>query len=113
MNALRTLIAATAACAPLLASAAPEIVAGSTVLIEKNKAKNIVAVGGSIETGKLLGGVAKGAAGNMTGVANVNSLVLNSEDAKVRGNVTITGNEADGVFAIGGTTNVNSVVLGK
>ncbi len=113
MNAIRTTLIAAAAFAPLLASAAPEIVAGSSVLIEKNHAKNVVAVGGSIEVGKALGGLVKGGQGSMSGVANVNSLVMNSENAKVSGKVTITGNEADGVYAIGGTTNVNSVVMGK
>ena len=112
MNQLSLLVSGVAiACASFGVLAAPEI--SGTVTVEKNQAKNVVAVGGSMEAGKVLGGVAKGAEGKMTGVANVNSVVLNDSNAKISGTVAITGNKADGVYAIGGTANVNSVVMGK
>jgi hypothetical protein len=106
-------VAAATACAAFSASAAPEIASGATVNIKGNKASNVFAIGGSLSTGKIAGGLAKGAEGQMTGVANVNSLVMNDTNARVGGTVNITGNKADNVFAIGGTTNVNSVVMGK
>ena len=95
--------------ASVAASAAPEITGSAQVTVSGNKAKNIVAAGGNVEAS----GLTKLVSGSvsLTGVANVNSLVVN--DGKVAGRVTITKNEADGVYAIGGTANVNSVVLGK
>ena len=112
MKALHTLALVVATvCTPLFASAAPEI--SGQVVIEKNQAKNIIAVGGKAEFGKVLGGLAKGGDVTLSGVANVNSLVLNDPNAKVSGKVLISGNKADGVYAIGGVANVNSVVIGK
>jgi hypothetical protein len=115
MKALHTLhtyaFAVATAITPLVASAAPEIT--GPVTIEKNQAKNIVAVGGKGEFGKVLGGVGKAGEISLSGVANVNSLVLNDPNAKVGGKILISGNKADGVYAIGGVANVNSVIVGK
>jgi hypothetical protein len=94
------------------ALAAPEIVSGGTVTIRNNKASNIVAGGGSLDIGKL-GGKGKGLGSlSLNGAANVNSLVMYDNNAKVGGTVLIENNKADGVYAIGGTANVNSVVMG-
>ena len=49
-----------------------------------------------------------GANVSMTGMANVNS--VNITGSKVRNSeITVSGNEADTIKAIGGTANVNSV----
>ena len=114
MNKLTTLVfAAASACAVFSASAAPEIGSGAAVNIKDNRANKVFAIGGSVSAGKVLGGVGKAAEGEMNGVANVNSLVMNDRNAKVNGQVNIIGNRAENVFGIGGTTNVNSVVMGK
>jgi len=103
-------IAVSAAVLSTGALAAPEI--AGTVTIRNNKASNIVAGGGSLDIGKL-GGKGKGLAGlSLNGAANVNSLVMYDNNAKVGGTVLIENNKADGVYAIGGTANVNSVVMG-
>ena len=113
MNVTRTLLVGAIACAPLLASAAPEITGGARVTIINNKATNVVAVGGSAETGRVAGGLIKAGEASLNGVANVNSLVMNSGDAKVSGQVFIANNHATDIFALGGLANVNSVVMGK
>jgi hypothetical protein len=87
--------------------AAPEI--SGTVSIKNNKATNVITGGGSLDVGGI-----KGLAGaSMNGVANVNSLVMHDANAKVSGTVSIEGNDARDIKAIGGTANVNSVVMGQ
>jgi hypothetical protein len=113
MKSISALILAAAVVAlPAAAFAAPEIAAGATVTIKNNKASNIVAGGGSLDIGKVAGPIKVGSA-SLTGIANVNSLVMYDSNARVGGTVTIDGNEAKHVYAIGGTANVNSVVMGQ
>lgn len=65
-----------------------------------NKATNVLAGGGKA-------GI-KVAEVSMEGVANVNS--INITGSKIRNSdITVTGNEATDIKAIGGTANVNSV----
>ena len=92
------------------ALAAPEI--SGTVSIRGNTASKIVAGGGSLDIGKIAGGLGKAGSLSLNGAANVNSLVMYDSNAKVGGTVTIESNKADNVYAVGGTANVNSVVMG-
>jgi hypothetical protein len=109
MNALtRTLLGSIVIGFALHASAAPEVT--GTVNITGNKAKNITTGGGNVKASGIAGKLI-GASANMNGVANMNSVVLN--DGKISGKVNVTGNTAEDVKAIGGTANVNSLVLGK
>lgn len=72
----------------------------SQITVANNKASNITAGGGKV-------GI-KVASVEMAGVANVNS--VNITGSKVDGStISVIGNEADNVRAIGGTANVNSV----
>lgn len=111
MKAILTLIVAvSAATLSAQALAAPEI--SGTVAISNNKAQNINVGGGSAGGGKLPF-VGDTVHVDLTSVANINSLVMNDTNAKVSGTVAIKGNDARDVLAIGGTANVNSVVMGK
>ena len=108
MNAItRTLLGSIAIGMALNVAAAPEV--SGTVNITGNKAKGIATGGGSAKvtgiTSKLIGGSA-----SMNGVANVNSVVLN--DGKITGKVNVMNNEAKDVKAVGGTANVNSLIIG-
>jgi hypothetical protein len=91
------------------AAAAPEI--SGAVSIRNNKASNIVVGGGNLDIGKIAG--LKGANLSLQSAANVNSLVMYDPNSRVSGVVSIQGNDAKDVFAIGGTANVNSVVMGQ
>lgn len=111
MNALtRTLLGSIVIGFALHASAAPEV--SGTVNITGNKAKNITTGGGNVKATGIASKLV-GASASMNGVANVNSVVLNDSNAKISGKVNVTGNTAEDVKAIGGTANVNSLVLGR
>ena len=74
----------------------------SRITVSGNKARDVLAVGGSAGVMKLAGSV------DMSGIANVNS--VNITGSKVNNSqIAVTNNEADGIKAIGGTANVNSV----
>lgn len=76
-------------------------VTNSTITVANNKATDITVGGGSLGiTG--LGSV------SMAGVANVNSVNITGSRVK-DSTISVTGNEATGVRAIGGVANVNSV----
>lgn len=84
------------------AGSAGSEISNSRITVSGNKARDVMAVGGSAGVMKLAGSV------DMSGLANVNS--VNITGSKVSGSeIAITNNEADGIKAIGGTANVNSV----
>ena len=93
------------------AFAAPTIGPQANVNVTGNTAKNVTTGGGNGKVEIRPGGFKVGEGEvNMTGVANVNSLVIKG-DGEVNGTVSIVDNVAEGINAIGGTANVNSVVL--
>ncbi|MDA7419087.1 hypothetical protein PGB34_22170 [Xenophilus arseniciresistens] len=74
----------------------------SRITVSGNKARDVMAIGGSLGVAKVAG------TADMTGIANVNS--VNITGSKVNNSeITVSNNEADGIKAIGGTANVNSV----
>ena len=75
-------------------------VTDSRITVANNTAKNVTAGGGglSFKIGEV----------TMAGLANVNSVNITGSTVK-NSDITVSGNGADNINAIGGTANVNSV----
>ena len=94
------------------AQATPTVV--GNIIVVGNQANTVLVFGGAISGTVKFGFLALTGALNTSGAptVNVNSISISGNNS-VLGNISVQGNKVDDAIIIGGSANINSVVIGR